>query len=279
MENWTEYLHSIRRREFRLLCRFVRGRVLELGAGDGYQSSLLARRCTTVIATDYRRDFTFTAKNVHFLVCDSEQLPVKEKFDTIYASNLLEHVPDPVGLLRNARQVLNKEGLIVVVVPNLWWKLCHVLLYVPAWITVYTRVLRAKHGWRVLWNKFHDWRRECLAESKEIRQENNAKTTQKRHPVKNIAVPPPHGVSRSTVAEFGAFARDADATPYIDGEPDTRLDISHFASTPLDNLMFALGIDGWTDPSWYEGLPDEVRVMRGPVRADWIRLCYETRRP
>ena len=41
-----------------------------------------------------------------------------EKFDAIHMSDVLEHIPDPAGLLKLAHEQLNNDGLIAIVVPN-----------------------------------------------------------------------------------------------------------------------------------------------------------------
>ena len=48
----------------------------------------------------------------------ADRIALGEKHDLVWLGNVLEHVLDPVGLLRSLRQLVAAEGLLVVTVPN-----------------------------------------------------------------------------------------------------------------------------------------------------------------
>jgi SAM-dependent methyltransferase len=62
---------------------------------------------------------------------------IKRTFDAAHLSEVLEHVPDPLGILSMASSLLNKGGVIAVIVPN---------DYSPV-----QKVLRRKLGFRPYW--------------------------------------------------------------------------------------------------------------------------------
>ena len=65
---WLSYLRALRRREVELAFRWcppgVFANALELGAGDGYQASLLARYASRLVSTDYVMEQVYTALKV-----------------------------------------------------------------------------------------------------------------------------------------------------------------------------------------------------------------------
>lgn len=42
-----------------------------------------------------------------------------EKYDTVTMWHILEHLSDPVGILKNSRNLLNKDGVLIIEVPNI----------------------------------------------------------------------------------------------------------------------------------------------------------------
>ena len=52
---------------------------------------------------------------------DLTQVPLREKFDVIIMGELIEHVAEPGGLLRNVVSMLETDGLLVLTTPNPWF--------------------------------------------------------------------------------------------------------------------------------------------------------------
>jgi len=135
--DWYEYLHDFRVREFRLIFdRFEAGTfdaILELGAGDGFQSRLLASYAERVVATDVRRP-PIEEPRVETRVLFAEQAAeafTAKAFDLVYSSNMLEHVPDVTAALTAVHKVLADDGITIHVMPNRYWKACHLALWMP----------------------------------------------------------------------------------------------------------------------------------------------------
>jgi len=107
---------------FSLLPR-ERGRLLDLGCGAGNIAVKLAEAGFTVQAADFSpsavkraRDRGVDARE-HDL--DAAPLPFGDAaFDVVYCGDVIEHVFDPIGLLREARRVLRGSGTLLASVPG-----------------------------------------------------------------------------------------------------------------------------------------------------------------
>lgn len=132
----TELRRTIRRREieaiFSEVPKDIFVRVLELGAGDGFQSQLLARYTRFLVSTDINPERLVCHSNhkITCTVCDAKRLPYRNnEFDLIYSSNLLEHLPDPAQTFMEMSRVLRDNGIMIHVVPNRFWKVLHLGLF------------------------------------------------------------------------------------------------------------------------------------------------------
>jgi 2-polyprenyl-3-methyl-5-hydroxy-6-metoxy-1,4-benzoquinol methylase len=108
---------------FTIFARHIRGEsILELGPAEGIMTDLLAplaREFTIVdgsarFCEDLRRRFP-EAKVVHALF---EDFRTEERFDNIVLGHVLEHVSDPVEILRMVRPLLKPDGRVLAAVPN-----------------------------------------------------------------------------------------------------------------------------------------------------------------
>ena len=103
------------------------GRGLELGPADGQMTELLLGAFDQLVSVDGSPTFCdtlrarFAGRQGFTVVCSLfEELSLAAEFDTIVATHVLEHLDDPVGVLRRARQWLRPggDGRLVVLVPN-----------------------------------------------------------------------------------------------------------------------------------------------------------------
>jgi SAM-dependent methyltransferase len=108
--------------------------VLDVGCANGYLASILAERGYTV--TGLEREGGFDPgqfpPNVQLLCADLERglPPLRTRFDYVICADILEHLRDPEGLLRQIRDVLAPGGAIIASLPNSgnFWFRCNVLL-------------------------------------------------------------------------------------------------------------------------------------------------------
>lgn len=91
-------------------------RVLDVGSGDGFQLAILAAfGFRHLLGVDPYLSEERTAGPVELR--RSELAEVKGSFDVITLNHVLEHLPDPVGTLHEARERLRPGGTLVVRVP------------------------------------------------------------------------------------------------------------------------------------------------------------------
>lgn len=96
---------------------------LELGCSDGYMTEMLARHVARLDVVDGSEKFLAEARkrvlpNVRFMHALFEEFQPAQPYDAIFASYILEHVLDPVEVLRMCRRSLAPGGSVLIVVPN-----------------------------------------------------------------------------------------------------------------------------------------------------------------
>jgi SAM-dependent methyltransferase len=97
-------------------------RVLEIGAGSGWQAALLARAGYRVTAVDLQA--WPNTPQYPVVRYDGRLLPFQDAaFDVVFSSNVLEHVHDLNQLGGEIRRVLAPAGIAVHVLPSPWWRL------------------------------------------------------------------------------------------------------------------------------------------------------------
>jgi SAM-dependent methyltransferase len=169
-------------------------RCLELGAGDGYLGTLVARRARLLVSTEIRlgRLGEPPLANTRYVFCDAELLPFRaERFDLVFSSHLLEHLADLPGALAGMRRVLRRDGVMVHLVPSRLWKLLDLGLFFPS---------QAVH----VIEKYGPGRK---AENEPPSAEPMRSTVKQASPGwwRRSFWPPVHGIGRSNVAELARF--------------------------------------------------------------------------
>ncbi|GLC94531.1 type 12 methyltransferase [Cupriavidus sp. TA19] len=98
--------------------------LLELGLGHGITSSVFEQHferhvvidASPAVIENFRRQFPDS--KVEIAESYFEEFETSERFDVIMFGYILEHVDDPVGILRHFRQFLAPGGRMFVTVPN-----------------------------------------------------------------------------------------------------------------------------------------------------------------
>lgn len=96
--------------------------LLDMPCGDGALTAMMAPRFKRVVGVDASSKHLALAKvnvptaELHEALI--EDFTTDERFDTITMINILEHVVDPVQVLRKAADLLDDKGVLLVHVPN-----------------------------------------------------------------------------------------------------------------------------------------------------------------
>src|SRR5579875_2921924 len=108
---------------------FVRGDVLEIGAGIGNLTRLLYPHSSSYILTDVNPEHLNRAmqllaghEKLSSAICDvtrsADFEPFREKMDTVICLNVLEHVANDLDGLRNIYSALRPGGRAIILVPQ-----------------------------------------------------------------------------------------------------------------------------------------------------------------
>jgi len=98
------------------LPKYIKGRVLDAGAGDLTAKPLLTRFCESYFSLDIEK------RNVDVDIVDDIQTLstiIDNSIDTVYSSQVLEHIPTPWNAVKQIYRVLRKDGIAMVTVPHL----------------------------------------------------------------------------------------------------------------------------------------------------------------
>jgi 2-polyprenyl-3-methyl-5-hydroxy-6-metoxy-1,4-benzoquinol methylase len=113
------------RERYRVTAKLCRGRVIDLGCGEGHLAGMLAGRGLQVVGVDVGTSKIESARTaypaVRFILSDIRTLDLPDaSFDTAVLAEVLEHVPDGPGdgILAVAWRLLKPGGRLIVSVPN-----------------------------------------------------------------------------------------------------------------------------------------------------------------
>jgi SAM-dependent methyltransferase len=113
------------RERYRVTARLCRGRVVDLGCGEGHFAGVLAARGLEVVAVDRSASKIEAARacypGVAFILSDIRRLDLPDaSFDTAVLAEVLEHADEAAGdeILATAWRLLRPGGRLIVSVPN-----------------------------------------------------------------------------------------------------------------------------------------------------------------
>jgi SAM-dependent methyltransferase len=104
--------------------RVIGKRVLDMACGEGYGSGALGRGADSVVGVDANPEafeharLRYTAQNVHFERGMVESHGEPGSYDAVVFLQTIEHVHDPVAVLRHLRSLLADDGVAYVSTPN-----------------------------------------------------------------------------------------------------------------------------------------------------------------
>jgi len=125
------YLGIKRRMDLILKNVSLKGKLLDIGCGNGAQTIEFLRYVDYCVAIDVEEErlnvFRQKLKELKLSNCEVKRMDATnlefqgETFDIITCIEVLEHIPDQEKALKEMYRVLKKGGLLILSVPNKWW--------------------------------------------------------------------------------------------------------------------------------------------------------------
>jgi 2-polyprenyl-3-methyl-5-hydroxy-6-metoxy-1,4-benzoquinol methylase len=135
-EEGLETLEAISKAEkfnlwmFDTIAPFCQGKTLEIGSGIGNISNQFVKNGFRLTVSDIRDNYcSFLSDHFHENVDDIVQIDIVdsdfnlkhqnlfEKFDTVFALNIVEHVEDDILAIENCKKLLKPGGNLIILVP------------------------------------------------------------------------------------------------------------------------------------------------------------------
>jgi glycosyltransferase involved in cell wall biosynthesis len=127
--SYLSHLNKIREHEVRSISEILKinlpigSKILELGAGTGWQSQYLSDLGYVVNAIDLSTSNYRDARVWPITDYDGVHIPfADDTFDCVFSSNVLEHIPNVEYFQYEIQRVLRKDGLALHVVPTTYWR-------------------------------------------------------------------------------------------------------------------------------------------------------------
>lgn len=119
-----EHLENIRQYELNLIMNDLKDddKILEIGAGAGWQSKILFDNGYDISAIDLENT-NYKDEQIFDVICyDGYQIPYSDNsFDVIFSSNVLEHIPHIYEFQKEIHRVLKNDGRCIHVLPSSNW--------------------------------------------------------------------------------------------------------------------------------------------------------------
>lgn len=143
------------------------GKILEIGAGTGWQSKALETRGYNVYGIDLTIS-NYSDKRVWSVTdYDGKNIPYEDSsFDIIFSSNVLEHIPHIYEFQTEILRVLKPDGFVVHVLPSSSWRLWTNITYLmKCWIIPETHDEHAKNSLMEISNFSSRWWKRLFLET------------------------------------------------------------------------------------------------------------------
>ena len=99
-----------------------KSRVLEIGSGHGFFLEIMKTNGFDIIGYDISKEKRKYSKKVTdvpvYDININEKIPADNKFDIVVLFHTLEHITEPITLLKNIKKLLKPKGKILIEVPN-----------------------------------------------------------------------------------------------------------------------------------------------------------------
>ena len=109
-------------KRIKIISKFVKphAKILEVGCSNGLMLSLFKERGYEVVGVEISSkaaDFA-EKRGVSIIRQSFEKINFSEKFDVIIFNHTLEHLKDPIGVIKKAKNILKPKGILYIDLPN-----------------------------------------------------------------------------------------------------------------------------------------------------------------
>lgn len=120
--SWWNLVYDERLANLERLCGDKPGRLLDIGSGPGFFLARAKSRGWAALGIEPNRTAVEFSRSLDVPVIEYEiekEMGYRTgQFDVIHMSEVMEHLPDPIGMMEMAGLRLAENGLVCVVVPN-----------------------------------------------------------------------------------------------------------------------------------------------------------------
>jgi hypothetical protein len=203
--DWKQYIQNIRIKEIEIIEPILfKNRIdkgLEIGAGNGFQSSILKKHINKLYCTELNKERLIKKdiEGITYKILDAELIDrnfSSKYFNFIYSSNLFEHLPNPHLAIDGTKEILSDNGIIIHIIPSPFSVILRIMLWYPNIIlSILEKLLTIKSKDISVKNKTTDTA---------TMMGNNMKLEKSSTPkIIRLLIPTPHGVSKSIFSEIG----------------------------------------------------------------------------
>jgi len=117
---WVDLETALLKRALRDVAPLAHGKLLDVGCGEKPYEALFRPHVEAYVGVEHQGTFAETAasKTAPDHYYDGERLPFDDgAFDTVVSFQVLEHTPDPEGLLREMARVTRRAGTLILTAP------------------------------------------------------------------------------------------------------------------------------------------------------------------
>lgn len=178
-------------------------KILEIGAGSGWQSKKLTERGYLVEAIDIANSNYINNRVWPIINYDGNYIPFSdEEFDVIFSSNVMEHIPHLDQFQDEIRRVLKPDGIVIHLVPSGSWSFWTILTHYPYILKLIMTKIFAKDN---AISGMHAGNRKQVSEAEDIAP---ALLKNMARKVRNGILPRRHGERGNVVTEIYYFGKD-----------------------------------------------------------------------